>query len=288
MRGSSSRVCCARHALLVAWPLLALVACNSVPSGRERREDAQALAQTQGWFAQTVRTPAFELSSWLPPKVDPSEELVIYIEGDGLAYIADDRPALDPTPLDPMALRLALAQPDGNRAVLDRPCQYVEEGPHCAQRYWTSARFAPEVIGAMSAALDLLRERFRAKRLILVGYSGGASVAALLAERRTDVVGLVTVAGNLDHRAWTAWHHVSPLTGSLDPVDDVSALQRVPQIHLAGENDRIVPPELLEEFARRIPGAKVEILKGYDHHCCWAENWPVIWRSITWVDPTDR
>jgi pimeloyl-ACP methyl ester carboxylesterase len=164
----------------------------------------------------------------------------------------------------------------------------VEEGPHCAQRYWTSARFAPEVIGAMSAALDLLRERFRAKRLILVGYSGGASVAALLAERRTDVVGLVTVAGNLDHRAWTAWHHVSPLTGSLDPVDDVSALQRVPQIHLAGENDRIVPPELLEEFARRIPGAKVEILKGYDHHCCWAENWPAIWRSITWVDPTDR
>jgi pimeloyl-ACP methyl ester carboxylesterase len=225
---------------------------------------------------------------WIPTQIDPGDQLVVYIEGDGLAYIADDRPSSDPTPLSPMALQLALAQPDGNRAVLDRPCQYLKEGAHCAERYWTTARFSPEVIGAMSAALDGLRERFRAQRLILVGYSGGASVAALLALRRTDVVGLVTVAGNLDHRAWTAWHRVSPLTGSLDPVDDVSALQRVPQIHLAGEKDRIVPPELLEEFAVRVLGAKVQILKGYDHHCCWAENWPAIWRSIAWDPPADR
>ncbi|GAB2181920.1 hypothetical protein DLREEDagrD3_21430 [Denitratisoma sp. agr-D3] len=48
-----------------------------------------------------------------------------------------------------------------------------------------------------------------ARRLTLVGYSGGA--AALLAARCSDVVRLVTIAGNLDHRAWTRYHHITTL-----------------------------------------------------------------------------
>jgi hypothetical protein len=44
-------------------------------------------------------------------------------------------------------------------------------------------------------------------------------VASLVAARRHDVVRLVTVAGNLDHLAWTTLHGVSPLTGSLNPAD---------------------------------------------------------------------
>jgi len=39
------------------------------------------------------------------------------------AWLAVPRPSQDPTPVDPLALRLALVQPTGNAAYLARPCQ---------------------------------------------------------------------------------------------------------------------------------------------------------------------
>ncbi len=282
MMGSSARAA----VLSAAATLLALTACTSVPSADERAQLAQALAASHGWHRETLPTDSFAITAWLPPRIESTGDLVIYIEGDGLAWTASDTPSRDPTPLSPMALRLALAQPGGNAAYLARPCQYALETAHCEQRYWTSRRFAPEVIGAMNQATDDLKQRFRASRLILVGYSGGAAVAALLAARRTDVAGLVTVAGNLDHHAWTEWHRASPLTGSLNPADEEARLRRIPQRHFTGANDRIVPPALLEAFAAQMPDAKLEILEGYDHQCCWAENWPALWRSIDWNPPT--
>jgi hypothetical protein len=45
-----------------------------------------------------------------------------YQSGDGLAWLSSDVPSSDPTPLDPLALRLALAKPARNAAYLARPC----------------------------------------------------------------------------------------------------------------------------------------------------------------------
>ena len=87
-------------------------------------------------------------------------------------------------------------------------------------RYWTTHRFAPEVIRASDLALDRLKTLFGAQRLVLVGYSGGAAVALLVAARRHDMGQIITVAGNLDHQAWTHYHHVQALSGSLNPVDN--------------------------------------------------------------------
>jgi hypothetical protein len=66
------------------------------------------------------------------------------------------------------------------------------------------------VISASNQAVDALKQRYGAQEIVLVGYSGGGAVAALVAARRTDVVRLVTVAGNLDHLAWTHLHSVPP------------------------------------------------------------------------------
>jgi len=256
-----------------------MAACAVVPAAKERRATADALAAAQGWHMTAIPAGAFELAAWLPSHYVAAPDLTIYIEGDGLAWLSPDTPSTDPTPVAPLALKLALAQADGNAVYLARPCQYLANS-NCSQRYWTDARFASEVIAAMNDAVDALKRRSSARRLSLVGYSGGAAVAALLAARRSDVVRLVTVAGNLDHRAWTEFHRLTPLTGSLNPADDRAALARIPQWHFVGARDAVVPPALVRAFATGMPAAHVIELPGYDHHCCWAKNWATLWREV--------
>lgn len=275
-----------RVLIKILWSSLCLFlsACVSLPSPAERRITADALASRQGWQPVLLPTGRFDLIAYLPISLRPADHLTVYIEGDGLAWVSETQPSLDPTPLDPLALRLALAQPEGNAAYLARPCQYADAEPSaCSRRYWTEMRFAPEVIEASDRAIDALKQKFGARRLTLVGYSGGAAVALLVAARRHDVTALVTVAGNLDHRAWTQYHSLPPLTGSLNPADAGEDLSHVRQRHLAGGKDTTVPPGLIESFAHRFPAEMqpaVHLEPTFDHHCCWAENWQRLWRMM--------
>jgi dienelactone hydrolase len=263
---------------------LLLSACGGLPSPAERHQQADRLAATRDWAA--VRLPAgpFGLTAYVPARPAASDSLTIYIEGDGLAWINRSRPASDPTPLEPVGLQLALAQPVGNAAYLARPCQYAETGQAaCETAYWTGRRFAPEVIEAMQQGIDWLKQRFGARRLALVGYSGGGAVAALAAARRTDVDLLVTIAGNLDSAAWTRLHRVSPLAGSLNPADDTTRLAGIRQIHLAGGRDTVVPPAIAAGYADRFSASErpaVRIEPAFDHRCCWVDAWPRISTEI--------
>ena len=221
--------------------------------------------------------------AYLPDALKQSAQLTVYIEGDGFAWITDSQPSLDPTPIDPLALRLALAQPEGNAVYLARPCQYVDAlASRCAARYWTGARFAEDVIAASNAAIDALKHRFEAQQLVLVGYSGGAAVAALVAARRNDVALLVSVAGNLDTLAWARHHHLQPLQESLNPIDVAERLHGVQQIHFAGGKDQTIPPEPVHQYARDFARGKPAVVfdePSFDHHCCWAEQWSALWRK---------
>ncbi len=261
-----------------------LAGCASVPPPAERRAQADALAETHGWQPLDLPAGQFSLRVYLPARIAPDAELTLYIEGDGFAWVTANRPSLDPTPRTPVALQLALAQPGGNAAYLGRPCQYVGvETAGCDRRYWTGARFAPELVAAMDVAVDRVKARFGAERLVLVGYSGGGAVATLLAARRSDVTLLVTVAGNLDHRAWTRLHRLSPLSASLNPADWRSSLGGVRQWHLAGAEDRVIPPQISRDFVAGLPGqsrAQVRVMPGYDHHCCWAQDWAELWSVL--------
>lgn len=118
--------------------------------------------------------------------------------------------------------------------------------------------------------LDRLKAATGTERLVLVGYSGGGVVAALLAARRTDVERLITVAAPLPVAEWASLHRLTPLAGSLDPDSVVARASEA--VHLVGAEDDIVPPTLLAGFVQR-HGGRLRETPGFDHRCCWARDW---------------
>jgi hypothetical protein len=257
--------------------VLLLAACNSM-TPEVRRSQADALALARGWQPLRLSTPNFVLAAYVPASVKASKVLTVYIEGDGLAWLDRAQASDDPTPRQAVALQMALQHVQGPAVYLARPCQYVS-GPDqrgCDVSYWTGRRFSAEVVDASSQAIDALKRRYAADELVLVGYSGGGAVAALVAARRRDVVRLVTVAGNLDHKAWTTFHGVTPLTGSLNPADAWKDLQNIPQLHFAGGADANITPDMLAAYLSRFPMAQrpgIHVLADVDHACCWAKRW---------------
>jgi len=267
----------------------AVSACSTSPQAR--RERVIELAASHGWRPLLLQTADFAIQAFVADRPRSSQQLNVYIEGDGLAWLDRHTPSFAPTPKDPLALRLAIADASASAVYLARPCQYTA-GPdfrNCLPRYWTSHRFAPELVAAMDQALDQLQQAQGVRPMVLIGYSGGAAMAALLAARRQDVVGLVTVAGVLDAQAWTRSQRLTTLSGSMEPRDVAPHLSALPQWHFLGEADRTVPATLLDGFlqAQRPPTAShawvpvVRRLEHFDHHCCWAHAWPELSRIFS-------
>lgn len=262
--------------------------CATVPDVHERAATAATLAAAQGWQAVDINAPPFLLLAYRPAHASHSRILTIYIEGDGLAWLSGATPSADPTPRSPVALQLALAHhrrlPVSSVAWLGRPCQYVHaERTGCAQRYWTDARFALDVVAALDSAVTELKRAAKADTLVLAGYSGGGALAVLLAARRNDVSGLVTVAGNLDHAAWTQHHGVRPLRVSLNPADVADKVAAIPQRHFVGSQDVVIPPGLVRYWPVALQGprqANLTIVSGQTHACCWANHWPGLLESV--------
>jgi len=142
----------------------------------------------------------------------------------------------------------------------------------CRQAYWTNLRFSPEVIKAMNEAVTELKNYYHAKKTILIGYSGGGTIATLIAARRTDVAKLITVAAMLDMKQWIDQESLTPLYGSLDPALEWKNLLSIPQTHWVGGKDIIVRKEVAFAFANHFPLAKrptIKVVPNFDHTCCW-------------------
>lgn len=252
-----------------------------MPPVIERQQQAASLLSDNHWQSTILATKYFELFSAYPSDLEQAPSLTVYIEGDGLAWLTRTRISVNPTPINPVGLKLALQEPSKAVAYLARPCQYIETSDQtsCSQVYSTQQRFAPEVIAASSEAIDKLKKRFNTQELVLVGYSGGSAVAALLAAQRNDVTKLITVAANLNHKAWTDFHHISPLIGSLNPIDYHEKLATIEQVHFVGGNDEIIPPFLMESFVAALPSAtktELSVMNNQGHSCCWQ----VIWKQL--------
>lgn len=272
--------------------LFTLLSCSHITTPAARQQKLNALVQEQHWQTQLIKGDDFYLLAATPQPHTTHSQLVVYLEGDGLAWINLTRISNDPTPINPIALQLALKHPSNNAVYLARPCQYVmhknavsgSSALNCTPNTWTNARFSEEVTRATNAAIEQLKQQAQAQSLVLVGYSGGATLALLVAARRDDVQHIITVAGNLDHQAWTQLHNISPLTESLNPADYRAALQTIPQIHFVGKDDKNTPPELantfLNKFAQR-SHQDLRIIPHFDHQCCWVKEWARIYPELT-------
>lgn len=234
------------------------------------RRAVEAWGRPQGFVPVQVGGPGLALLALT--RGAEADVLHVYIEGDGAAWLSPWQPPRDPTPERPVALALAAQDPAPAVAYLGRPCQYLDAAAltACPAKYWTSHRFAPEVVESYRHALDALKARHGAARLRLFGYSGGGVLALLLAGTRDDVVQAVTVASPVSVAEWVAWHKVSPLEGSLDPATQARRLP--PAIHFVGDRDRVVPAAVVAPFAAR-SGGRLRRVPEFDHECCWSRDW---------------
>lgn len=177
------------------------------------------------------------------------------------------------TPINPVGLKLALDLKN-NTAYIARPCQFVTgvEKQNCSPVFWTNARYIPEVIEAINSVIGQIKQGTHAPTLRIIRFSGGWTLAALIAIERRDIKQLIILAAPLDINAWAFYHGFSKLRYSQNPAEKVEALSKITQIHFVGDNDEVVPPELTVDFLILLPkGHKAIIVRisGADHRCCW-------------------
>ncbi len=235
------------------------------------RTHAVALTAPAGFTEREISTPPFEIFALVKNK-NPTAPWRVYLEGDGRAYVNYEL-SLDPTPSQTTLLDLMLMDPSPNILYLARPCQFVRTDA-CTPKYWSSARYGEDVLKAMQSAI--MQIVGSAPPVELIGYSGGGTIAVLLAPRMPNVTGVRTIAANLSVREQTAHFGLTPLDSSLDPIDVVSALRAVPQIHLiASGDDKIIPLETVQHYADALHSSCAEFIKVDDvtHEGPWQDVW---------------
>lgn len=256
--------------------VMALLAGAMLVGCQSSQHALRDLAAQHDHRLEIISSHPFPLAMGVPLKPITSTRVRLYIEGDGFAWATRSRPSLDPTPRNMLVARLAFEDPTPS-IYLARPCQYVKAAG-CHPRLWTNERFSDEVVTSFGHALDEIKLRYGNRDFELIGYSGGGALALLLAARRDDVAVVQTLAGNLSPRLWAELHQLNPLSGSLDPSDFIEQLRQVPQRHLAGGEDRIIPGALMQAYIDHLgESACVEsaILANHSHTRGWEQSWRV-------------
>ena len=131
--------------------------------------------------------------------------------------------------------------------------------------------FTPTVVDAIADAVERLDQTFAARGVVLVGHSGGATIAANVLGRRPGVAdaALLVACG------------CGP-TRSLQPLDLAPNVRRDVVVRLlAGAEDETVPPEYSRTYAaalqRRGVDAEVTIVPGLGHNIMFQ---PVVFAAL--------
>lgn len=276
------------HRFVLALLIFLLSGCMSQNQSSKNKvnQTAESIAQSNNFTKQLIKTHTFTLTSFQKfstPHSTSHKAMTIYIEGDGRTWITRSKLSDNPTPKNPLALKLAVLDNSQNVAYLARPCQYT---PHdldqaCNPLVWSDHRFSEKTVQSMNEAIEILKNTAKSKQIHLVGFSGGGAIAILIAARRNDIASLRTVAGDLNPGALSQYHHTSPLTGSLDPIAIAQKLISLPQQHFAGEKDKTVPSFIAKDFVtqmRKFGGncASETIIENVTHHDGWEAIWPTL------------
>lgn len=254
----------------IAAAALTTNGCMSAP------ERVDAVARELGYTRAVLRGADFSHVLFRNDKYESAGVLHVYIEGDGSPYLDRHSVAADPTPRHPLMLRL-MAMDMAPAVYIGRPCYFgLAADPPCTARDWTLDRFGVRVVDSLARVIGKLRPASDPMGIALFGHSGGGALAVLVAARLPDVRRVVTLAGNLDPDAWTAYHRYTPLDGSLNPAREGPLPSSVLQQHFAGDRDRDVPSWMVRDAATRIGATDINVLRGVTHTCCWEKLWPAI------------
>ena len=178
---------------------LLFVGCTkNIPTPQEREQNLFSLIEKENLTQYDIQTSTFNIFS-LQTNLNncKNKDIKIYIEGDGLSWISRNIVSSNPTPTNPIALKLMLLDNSSCKVYLARPCQYINSNS-CEEKYWTSHRFNLKVIESYQEVLNNLKKEYSNTKFDLVGYSGGGAIVTLLASFRDDINSITTVAGNLD------------------------------------------------------------------------------------------
>jgi len=218
------------------------------------------------------------------PAAEPAQEVrlpsLVVIESDGADWgVGGLLPPVNPTPHRAVGAEIALVLSrdyKGEVIYLARHCQFIARAhpnfdAFCRENtLWTNGRFSASVVRDFLHILSTLPGRDGAtarSNWILTGFSGGGTVAALLATELPGVRCLVTFAAPLDIDAWVRLHGLSPLDRSLNPADRVHALEMVTdKAFWYGERDYRVPLRAAGRLLEFEPlGRTVKSKGGFTH-----------------------
>lgn len=261
--------------LLFIFIVIFLTGCVAVPT--------EKVAAVNGFYPVFVQTQNFKLTTY-QKILHPGKDVNIYIEGDGHAWASRYQLSKDPSPHSATVMNLATLDPWPNVVYLARPCQYSPQDLRtvCNPKYWSTARYAPEVIQSINTAVTAIKEQAHCKRVHLIGYSGGGALAVLVAAQRRDVASIRTIAGNLDLKTMDKVHNTTPLSESVDPITVAKQVRHIPQLHFCGAKDKVVPSIVATNFikAAELSTDKVVIVKDVSHSKKWDKYWPTLLKCV--------
>ncbi len=224
---------------------------------------------------QTVTAPPYVNASWYRI-TDPGKVLKVYIEENGNVSGHAEADSENPTPKSLFLRQIAADDPSANVAYLARPCQYFQTGV-CTARDWTTGRFSKRIVDSMDKTVAALMKKAKTNRVILIGYGDGAQIAGLIAVRHPDqVMHVYTIAGVLDHAAWTAYHQKPDLSDSQNLKQEQTAFLSLPQQHFVGGQDVIVPPFLVHDF---VGDDRVMVIEKATHDTGYQPAYPFLYRE---------
>ena len=265
-----------------------MVACT--PVVEEYREiTAERIARPAFMVDRRYATPDMDFQLW-ERMHKHNEPANVYIEGDGEATYLNRNVSEDSSPENPVGLHLASRDNAANLVYISRPCMYKEspDPESCNPAFYSNRRFSPEVLAAYDELLNEIKLRYDITEFNLIGYDGGANIAAALAATRNNVASLRTVAGNLVPSM------IYGNTGAVIDADSITAdkiaagLAKIPQHHFIGAGDTVAPPSVYHSFRQSMGESSCvhyTLVQDADHERGWVEKWPELLKATTECEP---
>ena len=259
-------ICCQRPAIL-----LLAVCCLLQISGCVLRPDWQTLSIDGNLESRWLDTGRFR--HLVLSNQEQGSHLRIYVEGDGGPWIRENRVSVDPTPTNPVMLRL-MHDATHPAVYLGRPCYFgTATNQECEQRWWTFDRYGQVVVDSMCLAANRISGQRGVQSVELIGYSGGGAIVAGMSACTDRLVSISTIAGNLDPKAWAEHHGYSPL-------NDLSPLairpNEVKEIHWQCRDDLNIPPSITDDYFAAREGTIRHIVDSCSHATGWQQYWSQI------------